>query len=500
MRNSLRHISSFVILAILFGCRPDAGTHAPVKDTSLPPVTFIQPWTPTATKTATNTGMAASLTNSETLTLPPTRTPLPTETKTTHPTHIPTPTRGLPPTITLSPKETCPPPTYAKVDVHFSADIGDYGPQILEHFRAYGDRGDLGAQLEEAGGNIPNIAQFTEADVTGDQVKETIITLKRYSSSGFFGDRIEMGIFIIGCRENQYRLLYNRDKYSIGMEEQYSRIEDILDLNGNGLSEIIIVDGYTFSQQADVAYSYEVIEWGGNSFRSLLDLRWESNMGFPLEFQDIDGNGTTELLFSEPFNIHCGLGPGWGPQRDAKNIFMWNGAQYEYMWREPGKPEFQFQAAFDGDYFTLEGLYDKSEARYRKALNDPSLKPFTNDNIRGCYTPGDFDPDESKKITVYARFRLMELEAFMKKTGEAETEWRYLMTHYEESAPGYNLVLLADAFWETYRADNNISDACSAVRTLAEKNEKPGFGLMDYGAFNPRPTLDTICPFHSGSG
>ena len=98
----------------------------------------------------TNTGMAASPTQSETRTLPPTHTPFPTETKTTRPTHIPTPTRGLPPTITFSP-ETCPPPTYEKVNIQYSGDIWDYGPQILEYFRAYGDRGDLGLSLRRLG-------------------------------------------------------------------------------------------------------------------------------------------------------------------------------------------------------------------------------------------------------------------------------------------------------------------------------------------------------------
>ncbi len=493
--HSLRRYSSFLILGFLFGCRPDAGTIAPTIDTSLPQVTFPQPWTPTATPTATNTGITASPSQSETRTLPPTRTPLPTETKTTHPTHIPTPTRGLPPTITLSPKETCPPPTGEKVDFGSAQETGSYGSLILEYFRAHGDRADLEEELEKLGGEVPNIALFTEADVTGDQIKETIIALKQRSFSGFPGT-YDMTVYVIGCQNNQYRMLNNGSDLFIGGEDQYSRIEDIRDLNGNGIMEMIFVSGYTYSQQADVNYSYKVIEWKGTGFQSLLALDWESNMGFPLEFQDIDGNGTTELLFSDSMIIHC----GWGPQRDAKHIFMWNGEQYQYMWTDPGNPEFRFQAAFDGDYFALRGLFDKSEARYRKALNDPSLKPFTNENYHVCYNPGDFDPDESQEIMAYARFRLMELEAFLGKLGAAETDWRYLTTQYEESAPGYNFVLLADAFWETYRADNNISDACSAVRTLAEKNEKPGFGLMDYGALNPRPTLDTICPFYSGSG
>ncbi len=498
----IRRFSSILFIAslgFLAGCFPAEAITLTATVTSGSHAFLPSPRNPTSTWTVTGDRISATPTGTrEDQGFSSTETPYPSPTITPWPTYIPTPTRGLPPTITLSPKEECPPPTHAKVEITFDRDVG-YGQQILKYYRANGDRGDLQQQLENAGGEVPNIVEFTEVDVTGDQVKETIITLKQASVMGWSGT-FDMDIYVIGCRDGQYRLFGNSDMFLIGGEEQYSRIEDIQDLNGNGLLEIILVSGNTFSQQADVFFTYRVVEWGGTRFRTLLNEELVSNTGFPLEFQDVDGNGTMELLFSEPFNIHCGIMPGWGPQRDAKNIFMWNGAQYQYIWRDPGTPKFRFQAAFDGDYFTLRELYDRAEKRYRKAIDDSSLKPFTYKNYRACYNPQDFDSDESEKILVYARFRLLELDVFLGKMDDAKSMWQHLTSLYEASAPGYNFVSLAKVFWEAYQARADIGEACIAVQLYAEKNEPPDFGLMNYGEFNPGPTPETICPFHSSSG
>ena len=163
----------------------------------------------------------------------------------------------------------------------------------------------------------------------------------------------------------------------------------------------------------------------------------------------------------------------------------------------PGAPEFPFQAAFDGDYFALRGLYDRSEKRYQKQSTIFPFKPFTYENYRGCYNPQDFDPDESERIFVYARLRLLELDVFLGKMDDARSVWQYLSSQYEVSAPGYNFVSLAKIFWEAFQAQEDIGEACSAVQLVAEKNEPPYFGLILYGYSMPVPAYDTICPFHS---
>jgi hypothetical protein len=150
---------------------------------SFPPV-----WTGTATPTEFPKYATSPTTLPQTVTETRgvTNTTEPSSTKTAIPTHRPTPTRGLPPTATRGPKEECPPLINEKADIQFAENISDYGPQILDYFRAMGDRAELEQQLERLGRYEartknnetgekekifePNIALFTEADVTGDQM------------------------------------------------------------------------------------------------------------------------------------------------------------------------------------------------------------------------------------------------------------------------------------------------------------------------------------------
>ena len=222
-----------------------------------------------------------------------------------------------------------------------------------------------------------------------------------------------------------------------------------------------------------------------------------------MEFKDIDGNGTIELLAPHyEWKRYCEGGPGRmpsGPERVPREIYMWDGETFRFMWVDPGDPEYRFQAAFDGDYFTLIGLYDKSEKLYKRVINDSALKAFSFEE----YCP-DADvitePDEPQRIMAYARFRLLELLVYLQKMDAAENAWEYLATHYTETTPGYRYASLSNSFWEAYHNANSIDEACLAVRNEAQQFEEEVLRTLDYGGNNQGPTLDTICPFHSGSG
>ena len=83
---------------------------------------------------------------------------------------------------------------------------------------------------------------------------------------------------------------------------------------------------------------------------------------------------------------------------------------------------------------------------------------------------------------------------------EAESHRTYLRTNYPLGSPGYIYAYLANTFWWEYVKDEDITAACAAVRREAEKSSTDVFGLFEnYGTLNPGPTLDTICPFTSGT-
>jgi hypothetical protein len=505
------------LCAVLEGCNPTTGVASPTNNDTSFLFTLPSVWTEMTTRTETQTETPFSLTATATRTFKATKTALPTSTLTAIPTQRPTPTRGLPPTATLSPKETCPPPTYVKVEFHFEYSVADYGTQILEYFRATGDRAGLKEQLEKLGKTyettdpktgvkhtvlVPNSAQFSEADLTGDLVKETIIILKQSDSEPI--GRPGMGVFIVGCRANQYQLLGSFDTY-YSLDQDDSAKVMVRDLNADGIGEIIIsAANNTGSAHGDVSFYATVFEWERSSFRNLMEPQdngyrpaWIGSFNRPLEFQDIDGNGTLELLFPDEFFApYCGL----GPYRLKKAIYMWDGEYYRYMWTDPGAPQYRFQAAFDGDYYAWLGLYDKSEKMYQQALDDSTLKAYFKENpIGACSTPPVANPDEPQQIIAYTRFRNLELHVNLQKLSDAENDWEYLETNYPPGTPGYLFATFAKTFWEAYQTDNNIDTACLAVKDMAGLYEKERFGLMYYGDLNPGPTLVTICPFHSMS-
>jgi hypothetical protein len=506
-----------ILFGVIFfcGCAPDTTTFLPVRSETY----TVSPLAPEMKKTVTPTPTLVfpSPTSFATSTHKAAYTRTETPSRKRLPTTFPTPTRGLPPSLTPGPKEECPPPTYARVNIHFEELISDYGPQILDFFRAHGDRADLEEQLERLGRYkereannetgekekvfIPNIALFTEADVTGDQEKETIITLKQMV---YYGARTDTAVFVVGCRNHQYQLLAGGEKFYLPeIEEKGGGVADIRDLNADGLQEIIFsVIFHTGSAHGDIEYSYNVFEWDGYRFRTLLEqsqknlpAEWIDSLNGPLELRDIDANGTTELLLPQWAFPICGS----GPVRMAKKIYMWDGEYYRYMWTDPGTPIYKFQAAFDGDYYSRISLFDKSEASYRMVIQDPSLKPYEF-NDYGCVDRKNWEPDDPTTIIAYTRFRLVELLAFGNLISEANVELAQLAGDFPEGAQGHQYAYLAASFWDAFQANKDIDAACEAVRSEAAKQPETVFDPIYYGWANEQGSVDTICPFHSDKG
>jgi hypothetical protein len=523
-KNSLLGRKVTVLLIVLLsGCGRAGVASSPILPSSMtsPSQAFtIIPPSRTFTSSPSSTEILPSRTATQT------DSPWPTRTFSVTPTFPLTPTRGLPPSATFSPKEECPPPTFAKVNIQFAQDVRDYGPQILEYIRANGDRAELDRQIEKLGRNIeetddttgekkvvfvPDSIAFTEADVTGDQIKETIITIKQ--SENWLG-YVEMGIFVVGCRDHQFALLHSLHPNGLGFYfihtvEKFSRIVDIRDLNANGILEIVISGGFS-PAQGEVFISTYIFEWNGTDFRSLIypivedPFTWGNRSLNRLpEFKDMDGNGTTELLLpwykTHGFCSDDLITP-------AKGVYMWDGEYYRYMWLDPGDPIYRFQAAFYADDYTTIALYDRSEAMYRRTINDSSLKPFYSQewgkkNNRYACDGKSTEPDEPQRIIAYSRFRLLELLVYLQKMDAAESDWEYIVANYPESSVGYQYASLANTFWEAYQKGNNIGDACATVQDETYKDSDSILGPLKYGeGLIHGPTLETICPFTDHPG
>jgi hypothetical protein len=426
------------------------------------------------------------------------------------PTTRPTPTQGLPSTKTPAPAEVCPAPTHADVTIQFSNNPLEYGSQILRYLRANGNLSGAISALKAMGRERfdefdADQVFLAEEDVTGDGAAEFVFVMNQLrepeKDPNPYLSSHETVIFILGCRLNDYVILYEELSSSghwwgstnPNMEPR-SPIA-VGDVNGDGLPEILFMHTYSMDYHSLILTS--LLAWDGDGFRSLI-VNADLSVDFPV-LQDIDENGTVEVLLPQDhmgIRYYCDE----GPVRISYDIFMWDGEYYRYMWSDPGIPTYRFQAAFDGDYYVKVGLYDRAEAMYGKAISSSELKTFDYEEWSGgsIFCPYESEPNERPYILAYSRLRLLELHVFMKKAAEAEDDWRYLANHYPLSAPGYYYAWLADIFWKTYGSEDSIDAACSAVAEKAEQNRKELFGWMDiYGYRTTSPTPETICPFHS---
>jgi hypothetical protein len=485
---------------------PTRARTATATATTLPTNTDLPTSTPTNVSSATWT---STLLQSET----PTRTP----TITSWVDSRPTPTRGLPPKATRGPKQTCPPPTNAAVEIQFAEDPKDYGPQILEFIRARGNAAGLSAILNQFKVSLPyedqsDLAASFSADVTGDFANEIIVTLvqARTDEVSAYGEYpvSSMMMFIVGCVGYQYQMLFQNKVADVVNQPQYPpRIIELDDLNANGIREIAFVSLYFPGKYFDDNLQVQIFEWNGNSFLSLM---LPEGGGVPLttnadpEFRDVDGNGTVDVLLPNRRTRHeCNEGP-W---RYGNSIYMWDGQYYRYMWSDPGSPTYRFEAAFDGDYFTAVGLFDKAEASYRRAIHDTSLLAFDytewSEKVYDGYCWNDFsDPDEAYKIVAYARLRLLELYVFLGRQDEAKIVWEFIRTHFSEATAGYAYAALAKVFWDSYSSDGDIEAACTQVREMTHENTEEVYLWMVllYGSENYSFYLSlkkSICPFPS---
>jgi hypothetical protein len=432
------------------------------------------------------------------------------------PTVRPTPTRGLPSTATSAPKADCPPPTGRSVSIPGMENPADYEQAILDSAAADGGlqafRKNVEQILGKADASGPASIALFEEDVTLDGRKEFLISIgKPFGGSNPFAD-YRTAIFIVGCRGGRYEAIYR----SIFDSEQTalsgrSGLRAVLDANANGIPEVVIYMVTHIRDRGVSSVTMQLLEWNGAAFRELVSTdpnerdRYGWTQSGQVLFEDRDGNGTMEIVIPQVVGGGSGSGAGvdcaGGPARDSANIWMWDGEYYHYAWREPTEPQYRFQAALDGDYFSFIGLYDRAERMYLRAVFDESLKPGSPGDWKkngGCPLDESEQPDpaEPPRIQAYARFRLVEL--FVRAGRVMEGEWHrsYMRTNYPPGSPGYIYAYLANTFWWEYNNTEDIAAACGAVKREAERNSADVFALFGtYGYLNPGPTADDICPF-----
>ena len=494
----MKRITLILLIGILL--LSACGRTALISPTSIPNNSTS---TPLPTAIATRTLLPSSTSTSSI-------TPLPTI-----PTFTPTFDARTVVTVTPVPKAECPKenpsltPNFPYCDNHGCGDAPYHEP-ILEFLNSGGTH----KAIFKAWSNPPPFPEsggLVSKDLTGDGVPELV-----------FSDSFD-GVFIFGCANGKYVVLKNIEQIKYSYE-----ILSTKDLNGDGLPEIIIADRDTGGARALSIYN-----WLGKSFQSKLSIPWGNQLIDVLimdavqeiSFQDLDHNGTTEIMIRGglPHNIDdmaSGL-----PWREETYILEWNGLNYVVANLKYSSPEYRYQAIQDADHQTSLGNYNDALQLYKDALLDDKLDWWSNerkiyesynalnyfDLIERGYpeastqTPTPYptlptpSPDQTEypRLAAYAYYRIMLLQFMQNQESDATTVYNTLQQKFDNDQYAHPYIEIATTFWNAYQSTHKMYDGCAAAIQYAAEHPEILTPLgSDYHGWQSHTYVPAdMCPF-----
>jgi hypothetical protein len=297
-----------------------------------------------------------------------------------------------------------------------------------------------------------------------------------------------------------------------------AKLADVLDLNKNGIPEIILFDivHYGF---ADVS----IYEWDGYTFHSLIErgrytstdpeiIDWVSATEHH-QFVDIDGDGIKEIVVVFDINQLCGSFGSFcdgTPTRAETTILGWNGKNYVVRQGNYSPAQYRFQAIQDGDAVSYQKEYDKALSLYEEAIFNDELKsysPAIYNNLRAQFdtqygttpTPTPFPPDttEYSRLAAYAYYRIMLLHLMQNHESEATTTYNTLQQEFGNDLYARPYVEMASAFWEAYQSTHKMYDGCAPAIQYAVEHPDILIPLgSDYhGSQSHIYVPEDVCPF-----
>jgi tetratricopeptide (TPR) repeat protein len=335
------------------------------------------------------------------------------------------------------------------------------------------------------------------ADLTGDGVNEV-------AYRGLFGSYA-----ILGCRDGKYQdfLDFAGD---LGVN-----LADVLDLNKNGIPEIILYD--------ILHYGYVemfIFEWDGNKFRSLIDIRIDRLPDTVIDsisstehhkLMDTNGNGLEEIVAVYDVNKFCGpftFGDfcDGTPEREQTTILGWNGQNYVVQQRYYAPAQYRFQAIQDGDEASSQREYDKALGLYQEAISSDNLDWWSKERYEvqvnaaiNFVTPPPLQPDltEYPRLAAYAYYRIMLLQLVQGQEAEAASTYQTLQETFGNDPYAAPYVEMASAFWESHQSTKKMYDGCAAAIQYAVEHPEILIPLgSDYHGWQSHIYEPAdVCPF-----
>ncbi len=316
-------------------------------------------------------------------------------------------------------------------------------------------------------------------DLTNDGVPELMFNTLGMEFSG--------KLFALGCQEGEIRVLY--EQYGGGLGAP--KVRSIVDGNRNGIPELLLITNWDNRGGRD----FQVYEWDGDRFSNRL---FPSIPDYPdsgyiyvgvfgkVFFTDLDGDGFQELVSNTGNHP---VFPSEIPSRNVNCIYEWNGEYYVAVQKQYSPPEYRFQAAQDGDLFTLLGEYNRALEMYRQVIYSetlggwsPELREYLVDSffeygISDVPAPPVPDPLEYPNLAAYAHYRIVLLYVLQGWDTDARAIYQSLQARYPEGQPGHAYAELAFSFWNEYQSSGDLNLSCDRAVDYAAAHQSE---ILDY--------------------
>ena len=180
---------------------------------------------------------------------------------------------------------------------------------------------------------------------------------------------------LLKCVGGQYAVVYRED-WPID-ESDLAYAHSIQDVNGNGTRELLfdILGGHGAYHSEGMA----VYEWDGRTLVRVLEATG-LNVRVDVEILDVNLDGASEFRVSLGPPYECVSDPpSWLPYRKEILTYSWNGAQYVEIGHEFAVPEYRFLMVYAGDEAAAAGDYGRALDYYQQAISNESLKSASAD-------------------------------------------------------------------------------------------------------------------------
>lgn len=328
----------------------------------------------------------------------------------------------------------------------------DNEQKLLEYLSAGGNPESLITNTEWFNRNIND---FQIVDITGDGVRDIIFSPAE--------------TFVFSCNNGKYKIILKVEKESVAINSEPNHIIALEDMNLDGMPELVIASyGGNYVRDLD-GWIYE---WNGEQFEIKLNLqvggRQVTGEIPTLIVKNANDDNFLELLAIGGIPLGTGEYTYYHPWRQTTDLYVWNGVEFILDSTTFSNPQYRYQVVQDADRAALKGNYQEAISQYQNAIYgdyewySAERKQFIVDSHSGKSNLVQPKPDDSEQpnLSGYSFFRMMVTYTLQGDLQEAQTTHDRIHKLFAKGFPGYDYVLIADAFWYEYQTNKDIETSC----------------------------------------